>query len=61
VASGPRASFGLLLTALVWCRFYLPSVSAQIHGLFDGWTHLGRFGPEHVLAAIVGFYFGSRS
>ncbi len=30
--------------------------------LFDGsrWT-LGRYGPEHLCSAIIGFYFGSRS
>jgi hypothetical protein len=51
----------ILLIILVWSRLYLPSLSAQIHGAFADWIHLGRFGPEHVLAAIVGFYFGSRS
>jgi hypothetical protein len=51
----------ILLIALVWSRFYLQSLSVQIDSTFAGWIHLGRFGPEHLLAAIVGFYFGSRS
>jgi hypothetical protein len=51
----------LLLVVLVWSRSFLPWLSVQIDSLFAGWIHLGRFGPEHVLAAIVGFYFGSRS
>jgi hypothetical protein len=51
----------ILLILLVWSRSYLPSLSAQIHSVFAAWIHLGQFGPEHVLAAIVGFYFGSRS
>jgi hypothetical protein len=33
----------------------------QIDALFHRWFHVGRFGPEHILAAFVGFYFGSRS
>lgn len=32
-----------------------------IDALFSGAVGLGRFGPEHLLAAFVGFYFGSRS
>jgi hypothetical protein len=51
----------LLLIVLVWSRFFLPWLSVRIDSAFAGWNHLGRFGPEHVLAAIVGFYFGSRS
>lgn len=35
--------------------------TAQIDGLIPAGLHLGRFGPEHVLAAVVGFYFGSCS
>ena len=34
---------------------------AQIDQLLPPEIHLGRFGPEHLLAAVVGFYFGSRS
>jgi hypothetical protein len=51
----------ILLIVLVWGQFYLPSLSVQIHSVLAEWIRLGRFGPEHVLAAIVGFYFGSRS
>jgi hypothetical protein len=35
--------------------------TTQIDQLIPTGIHLGRFGPEHLLAAIVGFYFGSRS
>jgi hypothetical protein len=51
----------ILLIILVWSRFYLPSFSVQIHSVFEDWIRLGRLGPEHVLAAVIGFYFGSRS
>ena len=51
----------ILLIVLVWNRSFVLFPSAPIDGLFGGWARLGRFGPEHVLAAIVGFYFGSRS
>lgn len=33
----------------------------RVEAAFSGWIHLGRHGPEHVLAAVVGFDFGSRS
>jgi len=33
----------------------------DVDGLFSQWLHFGKFGPEHLLAAFVGFYFGSRS
>jgi hypothetical protein len=51
----------ILLIGLVWSRLYLPSLSDRVHTIFAEWIRLGRFGPEHALAAIVGFYFGSRS
>lgn len=39
-----------------------PLVSpTQIDQLIPPGIHLGHLGPEHLLAAIVGFYFGSRS
>jgi hypothetical protein len=50
-----------LLIFLVWNRSFLIVSPTRIDGLFAQWVHLGRYGPEHVLAAIVGFYFGSRS
>jgi hypothetical protein len=51
----------ILLIFLVWSRCFLPFPSVWIDGFLAEWIRLGRFGPEHVLAAIVGFYFGSRS
>jgi hypothetical protein len=51
---------GVFLAALVvnrLCGFVPPQ---QVEATFRG-LRLGRYGPEHVLAAIVGFYFGSRS
>jgi hypothetical protein len=39
-------------------RFVPPDL---IGDFLSQWVHLGRLGPEHILAAIVGFYFGSRS
>lgn len=50
-----------LLIALVWNRHLLLVPPERIDALFGPALHLGRFGPEHVLAAVVGFYFGSRS
>jgi hypothetical protein len=52
---------GVVLVALVWNRLY-PVVSPdQADALFARWVHLGKLGPEHLLGAVVGFYFGSRS
>jgi hypothetical protein len=51
----------LLLVVLVWNRILFFFPSDRVDSLFVRWVHLGRYGPEHVLAAIVGFYFGSRS
>src|SRR3954453_14263520 len=45
----------ILLIVLVGNRSFVHFASAPIDGLFGGWVHLGRFGPEHILAAIVGF------
>ena len=52
---------GGILVFLVLNRMALIVPPAQIDELFKPWVHLGRFGPEHIFAAIVGFYFGSRS
>jgi hypothetical protein len=51
----------VVLVALVWNRLYPIVPPDQADALFSRWAHLGRLGPEHVLGAIVGFYFGSRS
>ena len=51
----------ILLVLVVWDEVFpfLPRTRAgAFHELQLG---LGRLGPPHVLAAIVGFYFGSRS
>jgi hypothetical protein len=51
----------LLLVTLVWNHAFgflphpRPGLEHSIH------LHIGRYGLEHVLTAIVGFYFGSRS
>ncbi len=50
----------LLLILLVMNRLFLYFPPERIDALFRG-LRLGQFGPEHVLAAVVGFYFGSRS
>jgi len=51
----------IALVLLVVNRFVLFVPPAHIDDLLSQWVHLGRLGPEHFLAAIVGFYFGSRS
>jgi hypothetical protein len=51
----------VILVVLVWNRLLLFFPPDRVDALFVRWVHLGRYGPEHVLAAIVGFYFGSRS
>lgn len=45
-----------LLIALIWNQVapFLPRLG------HEAWR-LGAYGPEHALAAVVGFYFGSRS
>jgi hypothetical protein len=54
------AAAGLLIF-LVLNRLLLIMPPTQIDWLIPPEVHLGRFGPEHMLAAVVGFYFGSRS
>jgi hypothetical protein len=49
------------LVVLVWNRYLLFFPPERFDSLFARWIHLGHYGPEHILAAIVGFYFGSRS
>ena len=60
-----RALFALLAAALlillVWNRFELILVPRN-PGVPNPWDlRLGPYGTEHILSAIVGFYFGSRS
>ncbi len=52
---------GLVLVALVWNRLIPIVPPADVDAVFKGWGHLGRLGPEHLLAAVIGFYYGSRS
>ena len=52
---------GAALTALVWNQFFPVIPADALRVAFQNWTHMGRLGPEHVLAAMVGLYFGSRS
>ena len=51
----------VVLVALVWNRLLRVVPPEQIDAAFAPWVKLGRFGFEHALAAVVGFYFGSRS
>jgi hypothetical protein len=51
----------VVLVLLVLNRLVLFVPTASLDDLWTQWVHLGRLGPEHVLAAVVGFYFGSRS
>ena len=52
---------GFVLIALVWNRLFPVVPPEELDAVFNGWVHLGRLGPEHLLAAVIGFYYGSRS
>jgi hypothetical protein len=52
---------GLVLVALVWNRMFPIVPPDQLDAVLNGWGRLGRLGPEHLLAAVIGFYYGSRS
>jgi hypothetical protein len=54
------AAAGLLII-LVLSRLLQIVPPTQIDRLIPAEIHLGQLGPEHLLAAVVGFYFGSRS
>jgi hypothetical protein len=54
------AAAGLLIF-LVLNRLMLFVPTTQVDQLIPAEIHLGHLGAEHLLAAIVGFYFGSRS
>jgi hypothetical protein len=65
VLEDARAALALaaavVLVALVWNRFF-PFLPKPRPGVFDDLRlQFGKYGPEHVAAAVVGFYFGSRS
>ena len=52
---------GVVLVALVWNRMFPVVPLDQVDAVFNRWGHLGRLGPEHLFAAVIGFYYGSRS
>jgi hypothetical protein len=52
---------GGLLAFLVLNHVLLVLPPASIDNQLSTWIHLGHLRPEQVLAALVGFYFGSRS
>ncbi len=52
---------GVVLVALIWNRMFAVVPIAEVESIFNSLGHLGRLGPEHLLAAVIGFYFGSRS
>jgi hypothetical protein len=51
----------LALVALVWNRYFLLVPPEKIDEYFAPVFHFGKFRLENALAAVVGFYFGSRS
>ena len=51
----------LILVGMAWNRLVMVVPPEQIDAALPAWSHLGRFRLEHALAAVVGFYFGSRS
>ncbi len=52
---------GGFLVFLVLNRVLLVLPPTNIDNQLSTWVHLGHLRPEQVLAAVVGFYFGSRS
>jgi hypothetical protein len=51
----------VMLATLIWNQALVVFPSGSVDALLPATVHLGRFGVEHILAAVVGFYFGSRS
>ncbi len=51
----------IVLVALIWNRMFPIVPTADFDAVVGGWGHFGRLGPEHLLAAVIGFYYGSRS
>lgn len=51
----------VLLVFLILNRLFQFMPRGRIDSSFASWIHLGHYGPEHLLAAVLGFYFGSRS
>jgi hypothetical protein len=50
-----------ILVMLVWNHIVVLVPTDSIDELVSPRVHLGHLGVEHILAAVVGFYFGSRS
>ncbi len=50
-----------ILVILVWNHIVVLFPADSIDELISPRVHLGHLGVEHILAAVVGFYFGSRS
>ncbi len=51
----------MILVVLVLNRLLLIFPPERVDTHLARWVLIGRYGPEHILAAVVGFYFGSRS
>lgn len=51
----------VLLVLLVVNRLSPMVPQSELDANLTRWAHLGHYGPEHLLAAVLGFYFGSRS
>jgi len=51
----------VILAVLIGNHVFELFPTDSLGALFTPSIHLGRFGIEHILAAVVGFYFGSRS
>jgi hypothetical protein len=51
----------VILAILVWNHVLALFPADSFEAPLNARVHLGRFGVEHILAAVVGFYFGSRS
>jgi hypothetical protein len=50
-----------ILVILVWNHILVLFPTHSVDQLLSPRVHLGHVGVEHILAAVVGFYFGSRS
>jgi len=50
-----------ILVTLVWNHVLPLFPTDSVDALLSPQVHLGHLGVEHILAAVVGFYFGSRS
>jgi hypothetical protein len=51
----------LILAVLIWNQVFVVFPTDSVRALLPPHVQLGRIGVEHILAAVVGFYFGSRS